>query len=173
MNAQKNTPSAESDVLRAARSIPVAVHAQYVRDVSFENPLAPDSLKAGQPSPKMDININMDARKLQEQSADSFYEVVIHLSARAHRNDQTVFMATIEYGVTVSLPGVPDDAHHPMLLIEVPKIAFPFIRQILSDLTQQGGYPPLLLSPVDFYALYMERFGEQIKQAKAAGGKVA
>ena len=152
--------------------MPINILAQYVRDVSFENPLAPDSLRAGQTNPEMDINIGMDARKLPDETIDNLYEVVINLRAAALREEEPVFIMELQYGVTVALNDIPEDNHHPVLLIEIPRLAFPFIRQIVSELTVQGGYPPLNLNPVDFQALYMERFKDEIREAQeAANGK--
>ena len=150
-----------------AADLPVNIHAQYIRDVSFENPNAPETLRGGQPMPEMDINIGMDARDLPMEGVKYGYEVALNVRAVAKRKDETVFIAELQYGVTLSIGDeVPKDAHHPLLFIEIPRLAFPFARQILSDLTVQGGYPPLLLNPVDFHALYMQRFGKDIAAAK-------
>ncbi len=164
-NAQGN--GADSAKLNA--QAPIVVHAQYLKDISFENPHAPDSLRAGQPGPQMDININMDARKFApEEGQDAMYEVVLALTATAKRDGATVFLAEVQYGAVASLPGVPEETHHPILLIEVPRTLFPFARQLLAELTQSGGYPPLLLNPIDFRALYMEQFvKDEDKQAAA------
>lgn len=140
--------------------MPVVIHAQYVKDISFENPSAPETLRSGQDGPEMDINIGMDARKMENMGED-YYEVVLKLTAKAVRSDKPVFLADIHYAALASLPGVPQDSHHPLLLIEIPKILFPFARQLLAELTQSGGYPPVLLNPVDFRALYMAQFAEQ------------
>ncbi len=148
------------------QSLPLQVHAQYVRDVSFENPNAPDSLKGGQEPPKMDINVTMDARNLDDEKATALYEVALKVSATATRGDQTVFIAEVEYGTVVELSQVPEDKHHPLLLIEVPRMMFPFVRQIMSDLTQNGGYPPLLMNPVDFAQLYMNKFANKEEDKK-------
>ena len=115
----------------------------------------------------MDINIGMDARKLEDGELENLYEVVVNLRAAAMRNDQPVFILELQYGVTVVLNDIPIDNHHAVLLIEIPRLAFPFIRQIVSDLTTQGGYPPLILNPVDFQALYMKRFKDEIAKAEA------
>lgn len=151
-----------------APSTPLVIHAQYIRDMSFENPAAPDAIRPGLPAPAIDIGINMDARKLEGSKSEGPYEVVMQLTATARREQKTVFIAEIQYASTVSLPGMAEEHHHPMLLIEVPKMMFPFLRQILGFLTQQGGFPPLLIGPVDFYALYMERFAQQQAQASTA-----
>ncbi|MGQ0526578.1 MAG: protein-export chaperone SecB [Alphaproteobacteria bacterium] len=163
---------------KAAAALPVNVLAQYIRDVSFENPNAPDSFRAGRAAPEMDINIGMDARKIPDTELKNLYEVVLNVRAEARRKagvgdgkdgaDEVLFIAEILYGITVSVgETVPENNHHPLLLIEIPRLAFPYVRQILSDLTTQGGYPPLLLNPVDFHALYMQRFGKELSENAA------
>lgn len=148
-------------------NMPVVIHAQYIKDMSFENPGTPASLRGGQEMPKMDINIGMDARKIEDSDIKNMYETVLNVRAVAKRGEDTVFIVELQYGVTVSLNDIPEDQHHPFLLIEVPRLAFPYARQILSDVTTQGGFPPLLLNPVDFQALYMDRFKDEIAQAQA------
>ncbi len=140
-------------------SLPLTIHAQYVRDISFENPLANQVLRSDRESPKMNINFAMDARKLEDQGTDNMYEVTLSVNAEAKSEGETVFIAEIQYGVMASVNNIPEEKRHPLLLIEIPRLAFPFVRRILSDLTMQGGYPPLLLSPVNFHKLYIERFG--------------
>ncbi|MGH1456328.1 MAG: protein-export chaperone SecB [Alphaproteobacteria bacterium] len=165
------TPAAPQDATLQAQDLPITIHAQYVRDLSFENPKAPDSMRAGLTMPEMNVNIGMDARALEDKDIKNLYEVALTVSATAERDGEAVFIAELMYGVTVSIGDVvPEDQHHPLLLIEIPRIAFPFARQILATLTSQGGYPPLLLSPVDFQALYMERFKNEIEQARKAAG---
>lgn len=140
------------------QALPLQVHAQYIRDCSFENPNAPDSLRAGQEQPKTDISVNMDSRPIESDKIKHLYEVSLRVMAKASRGSTPVFVAEVEYGTLVSLGDVPEDKHHPLLLIEVPRLTFPFLRQTLAELTQQGGYPPLVLSPVDFTNLYIQRF---------------
>jgi preprotein translocase subunit SecB len=159
----KDTPVTDSsadDLLKPSPQLPMTIHAQYIKDLSFENPNSPTSLRAGLEPPKIDISINMDARPIEDPNIKSLYEVVMRLSARADRKDQAVFVAEVIYGAAVSLSDVPEEHHHALLLIEVPKIMFPYARKILGDLTQDGGYPPLLLSPVDFHAMYVNRFAK-------------
>jgi preprotein translocase subunit SecB len=152
----------------ASQPLPVTVHAQYLRDVSFEKPNAPASLQSPGP-PEMDIAMGMEARKIPAQGAmasaqtahDDFYEVILSVRAEAKNSQNTLFLVEIQYATLVSLgPSVPEDKRHPLLLIEIPRLAFPFVRQIVADLTVKGGFPPLLLNPVDFAALYRERFSD-------------
>ena len=147
--------------------LPINILAQYIRDVSFENPNAPESLRGGLPNPEMDINIGMDARKIPDEQMENLYEVVINFRAVAMRGEDPVFILEIQYGITLALnDSVPTENHHPILLIEIPRLGFPYLRQIVSDITMQGGYPPLILNPVDFQALYMERFKDDIEAAQ-------
>ena len=151
-----------------ASDVPFEILAQYVRDLSFENPNATNVLRGDGDLPEMDIAIGMDARKIPESKDDDIYEVVLNVRAEAKRADLSVFVAELQYGVTVKVgEGIPEESHHPFLLIEIPRLAFPFARQILSDMTVQGGFPPLLLNPVDFHQLYMQRFGKEIDEARA------
>jgi|GEM_PF-42565 len=180
-NAEKNSedkadasPAADSNAAQGdtvqnmpqGANLPITIMAQYVKDISFENPNSPESLRTEGGAPEMDVNIGMDARKIPDDEFPNLYETVLSVQAKATRGDNTVFIAELQYGVTTSLNDVPEDQHHPLLLIEIPRMAFPFVRQILSDLTTQGGYPPLLLNPVDFQALYMDRFKGDIEKAQ-------
>ena len=157
-----NTPNTDEAV--TAPSAPLIIHAQYVKDLSFENPNAPDSYRGGQSNPTTDLSINVDAVRLEDSNIDHLFEVTVKVSAKATRDDKTVFLAEILYGMTVSIHNVPESQHHAMLLVEVPRLAFPYVRKILGDLTQDGGYPPLLLGPVDFTAMYLNKFGKQAGQ---------
>jgi len=143
-------------------ALPLNIHAQYVRDISFENPKAPGAIRAGHATPKTRVNFGMNARKLEGDLKD-MYEVILTVNAEGHRDGNTVFIAEIQYGVTVSVnESVPKEQIHPLLLIEIPRLAFPFVRQILSDLSINGGYPPLILQPVNFHKLYVDQFKDQL-----------
>lgn len=171
MADDQQTPTVSAEGTREmpqGGNLPIAIHAQYVKDLSFENPNTPESLRNGKSMPVMDVNIGMDARKIADEKMPFLYEVVLNVRAEAKRDDKVVFIAELQYGVSVSLNDMPEDTHHPVLLIEIPRLAFPYARQILSDMTVQGGYPPLLLNPVDFQALYMDRFKDEIQKARAA-----
>ena len=148
-----------------AQELPINILAQYVRDVSFENPNAPDSLTLTGKQPQMDVNIGLDARKLAE--GENRYEVVLGVRAEALHEDSTTFLCEVQYGVVVEIAkDVAEDNHHPLVFIEVPRQAFPFVRQIVSQTVSNGGFPPLFLSPVDFHALYLERFKDDIQAAE-------
>lgn len=148
-------------------NLPVMIHAQYVKDLSFENPGAPLSLKGGQPQPRMDVNITLDAQPIEDPQVKALYEVSMRLSVKAVRGEQVVYIAEVLYAVAVSMPNVQEEHHHPLLLIEIPKLAFPFARKVLADLIQDGGYQALLLGPVDFAQMYMARFAPKDETASA------
>jgi preprotein translocase subunit SecB len=142
--------------------MPMTVHAQYIKDFSFENPNAPASLRpdAGvKGGPTMDVNVNMDATKLLD---DNMHEVVLTVEAKATRNDKVLFIAELQYAIVCSISTkVPEQHVHPLLMIEAPKMAFPFARQILCDAVIGGGFPPMMLNPVDFEGLYLAQYKKE------------
>ncbi|MCB9988026.1 MAG: protein-export chaperone SecB [Rhodospirillales bacterium] len=140
--------------------MPVTIQSQYIKDLSFENPGAPETLMALVGSkPEMDINFTMDARQLKEMG-DNLYEVVLGVTVTAKSDVKTLFIAEVMYGLTCTLNNIAEQKKHPLLLIEMPRYMFPFVRQIIADMTQSAGYAPLLLSPVDFRRFYVNRFGQ-------------
>lgn len=141
-------------------NVPVVIHAQYIKDLSFENPHAPDSLRTGNTEkPALNVNILLDAKKIEDAQLSALYEVTVSVKAESKRGQRTDYIVEMAYGAAVSLKDVPEDQHHPLLFIEVPRQLFPFIRHGVAQLTQGGGYVPLLLNPVDFMAMYVSRFG--------------
>ena len=131
----------------------VRVLAQYIRDLSFENPLAPDSLRAGPAQPQIDLGVELNAKG----RPDGFFEVDLKLSARAMREAEAVFHVELVYGGLFQIVGVPDQDMEPVLMIECPRFLFPFARRIIADLTGEGGFPPFMLEPLDFAGIYAAR----------------
>ena len=130
----------------------VNVLAQYIRDLSFENILAQKGV-SGDVTPDIKIQVKLDARK---RSVTDQYETVIKLdidSKSKDTNDQ-LFLLEIEYAGVFTVTGVPDEQLHPFLMIECPRMIFPFLRRVVSDLTQDGGFPALNLETIDFMQLY-------------------
>jgi preprotein translocase subunit SecB len=149
-------------------NLPLTVHAQYIKDLSFENPNAPGTLRGNTDAgaPKMNVNVMMDSEPLADKG---YYEVVLTVEATATRGDSTLFIGEVKYGVVCAVAeNVPDNNIHPLSMIEVPKMAFPFVRQILCDAVMAGGYPPLLLNPVDFEGLYIAQYKKEQEQSKEA-----
>lgn len=141
---------------------PVHVHAQYLRDFSFENPGAPHSLRPGASAPEMDVNIVLDANKINDESNPNLYESALKLTVRSKRGNETLFIAEIVYAALVTIKDVNPALIKPILYVEVPQLLFPFARQIVSNAVSNGGFPPLLLNPVDFRSMY----ANSVKQDK-------
>ena len=126
--------------------------AQFIRDMSFENILAQKGIN-GEVNPDVQVQVNLDGRKRQIENQ---YEVVIKLKivSKNKETDDNLFLLEMEYGGIFMITGVPDDQLHPFLLIECPRMLFPFLRRIVSDVTRDGGFPPLNLDTIDFLQLY-------------------
>ena len=139
----------------------VGILAQYVKDLSFENPNAPMSFQAGAPQPQIEIGINVNARKVGED----VFEVELKINAEARTEDATAFVVELVYAGLFGMRNVPDEALEPFLVVEAPRLIFPFARRIVADCTRDGGFPPLLLEPIDFAALYTA-------QREANGGEL-
>jgi preprotein translocase subunit SecB len=134
----------------------IHVLGQYVKDLSFENPSAPRSLRPSDKPPTLDVNVNVNAKP---QSPTDF-EIELKLDARAARGEETLFIVEVTYAGMFQIRNVPAEHIQPLILIECPRLLFPFARQIVADATRQGGFPPLLIDPVDFTALYRRRIAE-------------
>ena len=138
--------------------------AQYVRDLSFENPKAPDSLRVeGKPGIDLGVEMNAQGRK------DGLCEVELRLTVKASTDALTVFIVELVYGGLFALHGVAEQDIEPMLLIECPRYLFPFAREIIAGCTADGGfYPPFMLDPIDFAAIYMSRQQQIARGPEAA-----
>ena len=143
-----------------------SVLSQYVKDLSFENPNAPRSIGQALPGGGVQIEINVGGRPI----SDSTYEVELVIEARAGEGATVVFNFELTYGGVFRVENIPQESVHPLVMIEGPRLLFPFARQILADATRNGGFPPLLLDPIDFAALYRQRLGEGqgVQQAQNA-----
>lgn len=150
--------------------LPVTVHAQYVKDFSFENPNAPDSLRPSQARPEMDINIMLDARRVEDPKNPDLYESAISLTVKAVREGQVTFICEIVYAALVTIKNAPPERINPVLYVDVPAMMFPFVRQLVATATSAGGVPPLYLNPIDFRAMYLsQRQGAQPPITATAG----
>lgn len=127
--------------------------AQFVRDLSFENPLAPDSLRSAGAPPDIDMGVEMNAKG----RPDGLFEVELKLSCRATRGEEPVFHIELLYGGLFQIEGVPAESMETVLLIECPRFLFPFARRIIADLTTEGGFPPFMIDPIDFQGIYLAR----------------
>ena len=132
------------------------VLAQYVKDLSFENPNAPRSLQQQQGAPKINIQINVNAKPL----ADNDFEVELKIEGRAEGPNQFMFSFDLLYAGVFKIQNVPQENIHAIIMIECPRLLFPFARAIIADAVRNGGFPPLMIDPVDFVSLYRQRMSE-------------
>ncbi len=145
---------------------------QFIRDMSFENILSRKPVE-GEVQPDIQVQVALDAKK---RATDNQYEVIskYNITSKNKAGDQTLFVLEIEYGGIFHIENVPDEQMHPFLLIECPRMTFPFVRRIVSDVTRDGGFPPLNLDNIDFVQLYRQNLlAQQQKQAAAADTPVS
>ena len=133
------------------------VNAQYIKDLSFENPRAPQSLTQMNSPPAVDISLDVKAENLGPDT----YEVVLTVNAGAKVQNDQLFLLELVYGAVVTVRNVPQDMLAPVLLVETPRLMFPFARNIVADATRDGGFPPLMINPIDFAELLRRNAGEQ------------
>jgi preprotein translocase subunit SecB len=149
---------------------PLVVNIQYVKDLSFEVPGAPEIFTTLRSQPNVNINLDVQARRIQE--GESVFEVTLAIKAEATEPVTTatngaaseprpVFIAELAYCGVFTLNGIPDDSVEPVLLVECPRLLFPYARNMLADVTRDGGFPPVLLQPIDFVALWQARAQNQ------------
>jgi preprotein translocase subunit SecB len=139
----------------------LSVLAQYVKDFSFENPNAPQALSSGQ-QPQINIQINVGAKPL----SDTDIEVSLKLEGKAQHAENLMFGFELEFAGVFRIQNVPQESLNAVVLIECPRLLFPFAREIIATAVRNGGFPPLLLDPVDFVALYRQRM-EQLQPQQA------
>jgi len=142
-------PSSPEGVVQPA----IRILAQFVKDLSFENPRAPESLRAGATAPQIDLAVELNAQARE----GGLFEVELKLLAGAKRETDTVFQVELVYGGMFQVVGVEAEDLEQVLLIECPRYLFPFARRLIADLTAEGGFPPLMLEPIDFAAIYLAR----------------
>lgn len=150
---QANTPSQPA----------LRVLGQYIKDLSFENPGHPPV----QTQPKIDLGIDVGA--VPHKDGNGIYEVSLKLSAKATSNDAILFITELDYAGLFQLQNVDQKQMEPMLLIECPRLLFPFARRIVAEISREGGFPPLLIDPVDFVQLYQAQY----QRAAAASSDTA
>jgi preprotein translocase subunit SecB len=154
--ADKNKPSPEDtdgEALGAQKPIEAQVVAQFIKDLSFENPSVGKLLEGPSDTPNIKLEINVGAKRLQPE----LFESAIDFKAVASSKDGTIYDLEIVYAGLFRLKNIPEQALEPFLLINCPTLIFPFLRRIVSDITREGGFPPLLLDPIDFAQLFVRR----------------
>lgn len=137
------------------------INAQYIKDLSFENPRAPQSLVQQGVQPSVDINVDVKAQNLGPE----VFEVILTINVTARADDQPVFLVELAYGTLVTVKNAPPEMLAPLILVETPRIVFPFARAVIANATRDGGFPPLMINPIDF----AELLRRQQTDAQAAG----
>jgi preprotein translocase subunit SecB len=137
---------------------PLVVKGQYVKDLSFENPGAPGIFEQIGTQPNVEVNVNVEVNR--QDNGD--FEVTLAISINAKVQAKAIFIVELSYaGIFMLGPQIPQDQHAAVLLIECPRLLFPFARAIVSDVTREGGFPPMALQPIDFVALFQQQMAQQ------------
>tara|TARA_B110000967_G_scaffold49672_1_gene50667 strand:- start:351 stop:863 length:513 start_codon:yes stop_codon:yes gene_type:complete len=164
--AKEPIENAKNEENAAPKPLKMQVLAQYIRDMSFENILAQKGI-SGDVQPDISIQVNIDAKK---RTLENQYEVIIkaEIASKTKEKAEPMFLLELEYGGIFHIENIPDDQLHPYLMIECPRMLFPFLRRIVSDVTRDGGFPPLNLDSIDFMQLYrnevQRRVAENVKE---------
>ena len=151
----------------AGPQIRMQVLAQFIRDMSFENMVAVKGLTASEVQPDIQVAVSMDARK---RPVDHQYDVITkyRVTSKNKVNGDVLFLMEVDYGGIFHVEGVADEQLHPFLLIECPRLMFPYVRRIISDVTRDGGFPPLNIDAVDFVALYRQEIARRAEAQRVA-----
>jgi preprotein translocase subunit SecB len=164
--AKEPIKNAKNEENVAPKPLKMQVLAQYIRDMSFENILAQKGI-SGDVQPDISIQVNIDAKK---RPLENQYEVIIkaEIASKTKEKAEPMFLLELEYGGIFHIENIPEDQLHPYLMIECPRMLFPFLRRIVSDVTRDGGFPPLNLDSIDFMQLYrnevQRRVAENVKE---------
>lgn len=153
MTENSNGSDKQAAAPAGGEAIQAQVVAQYIKDLSFENPNVEKLLSGPGDNPNMKLEVNVNARRMSED----LYESAIDFKAHATNQSGTIYQLEAVYAGIFRIKNIPDEALEPFLLINCPALLFPYLRRLASDLTREGGFPPLLLDPIDFAGLYMRR----------------
>ncbi len=156
------------DAKQQAPQVKMQILSQYVRDLSFENVLATRGTKSANVQPDIQVQVSLDARRRETEHQ---YEIIqkYKIQSREKESGESMFLLELEYGSIFHVENVPQEQLHPFLLIECPRMQFPFVRRIVSDVTRDGGFPPLNLDNIDFLALYRQELARQAEKKKTEG----
>jgi len=170
MMAEEAKGNGQADVPPAAPSgaQQLIINAQYVKDFSFENPRAPQSLIQQTTQPSVDINVDVKAQNLGPE----VFEVILTINATARAQDEPVFLVELAYGTVVTVRNATAEMLAPLILVETPRIVFPFARAIIANATRDGGFPPLMINPIDFAELMQRHQGEALAISSPGGAVV-
>lgn len=151
----------------AQAQVRMQVLGQFIRDMSFENVVAQKGIQGGEVQPDVTVQVSLDARK---RPVDHQFEVItkFKVTSKNKANGDTLFLLELDYGGIFHVEGITDEQLHPFLLIECPRLLFPFVRRIISDVTRDGGFPALNVDTVDFVALYRQELARRAEAQRPA-----
>jgi preprotein translocase subunit SecB len=161
-----NTQAMSDGAQGAPESPHLRVLAQYVKELSFENPMAAASMRAYEAQPSIDMGVEVKSRPFGDSG--DVHEVDLRISVQAKRDDEVMFVADLVYAGLFQFVNVTAEDTEPLIWIECPRLLFPFSRQILAEITREGGYPPLLINPIDFTPLYWAELRDRQDRDAAA-----
>lgn len=148
----------------SADSPHLRILSQYVKELSFQNPMAAQAARAYDTQPTIDMGVEVKSRPMSDDK--SVYEVELRINVQAKRGDETMFLVDLNYAGLFQFQNIIEADVEPLLWVECPRLLFPFSRQILAEITREGGYPPLLINPIDFTPLYWA----ELRDREAKGG---
>lgn len=143
----------------------IAINSQYIKDFSFENPNAPATLVKLSDSPEIDLGLDLNIQNLPEEN---YFEVEISINATAKSEQKTLFIIDLKYAGIFNLINIPEDQKKMLLSVHCPSMIFPYARKIIADATQDGGFQPLTIDPIDFGLLYSKKMAEAAEAAEAS-----
>lgn len=146
LDATGNGPSTPTAAAAGPAQQQLVINGQYIKDLSFENPRAPASLRQPGAQPAVEINVDVKAQSLGAEN----YEVVLTINASAKSQDEALFLIELAYGALITVRNVPQELLSAIVLVETPRLMFPFARNIIAETTRDGGFPPLMINPIDF-----------------------
>lgn len=162
-----DTPNVTNDGAAAAPTPPkMQILGQFIRDMSFENIMVQKGVQ-GEVAPEISVQVGLDAKK---RPTENQYEVIskYSITSKNSKGDETLFILEVEYGGIFLIENIPDEQLHAFLMIECPRMLFPFVRRLVSDVSREGGFPPLNLDNVDFVQLYRQQIAQKVAEAQSA-----
>ena len=170
MTDETNPPqdgAAAPEAAQPQAQVRLQILGQFVRDLSFENAVAQKGAQLSDVSPEMQVQVSLDARR---RPADHQYEVVCKYKvvSRNKTDSSTLFLCELDYAGIFHIEGVPEEQLHPFLMIECPRMLFPFVRRVISDVTRDGGFAPFNMDPIDFVALYRQELARRAQAERPA-----
>jgi preprotein translocase subunit SecB len=159
MANEEGTPAGAAPNGNGGTKTALSVLAQYVKDLSFESPGAPQTLQGPGDNPQLKIGVNVNAGPRGED----VYEVAVHIEAHAKSDAGVIYNVELDYAGLFRIKNVPEQLLQPVMFVDCPTLLFPFVRRVISDLVRDGGFPPLMLDPIDFGKLYAQNMAQEAK----------